>query len=224
MKHAIIIRFHYPKDHPKFEWRFAYFQAIVLPALLRQDNKNFDICIWCNEWHKERIQKLSPRIKTFGINPEAEGKIKTGYEQKAKIFHVDFVDWENVIGLEKYDIQTAVDSDDIILRKDFIDRIEKECQTAKGSLHLSFQPYMFHVPTLTTYTCPVPYKMSYGSPFYSIYQPNKEKFIFVYHDSHLKMSKYMKESRIIEVGYCTFSVHAKNESTYLYRAAKKIML
>jgi hypothetical protein len=222
--HAIIIRMHYLKGDQKFEWRFAYFQAMVLPSILRQRNKDFDIAIWCNEWHAERFRRLSGRIKTFGIAPEVEGKIKPGYEKKAKIFFVDFVDWKNVVGLEKYDIQTAIDSDDLLLRRDFIDRIENECRRTRGSLHISFQPYMFHVPMLRTFTCPMKYNPKKGSPFYSIYQPDKNKFFFAYHDSHLQMWKYMDRSITIPEGYCTFSIHGKNETTYLYRGARKIVL
>lgn len=222
MTHAVIIRCHYKTDDPKFEWRFNYFKDAVLPRLLWQKNKNFDICVWCNKEHAERFLKLSPRIKTFGIKPEAEGKIKPGYEQKAKRFHVDFVEWENVCGLEKYDIQTAIDSDDLIIRDDFIDFIARTCANEKESTHISFQPYMFNLPDKQYYTCPLRYGPKKGSPFYSIYQPNKEKFVFAYHDSHLKMWQYVKKTISIKEGYCAFSIHRHNATTYLYAGAKKI--
>jgi hypothetical protein len=222
MTHAVIIRMHYPENSAKFEWRFSYFQSMVLPRLLNQKNKNFDICIWCNKWHEDRFKKLSPRIKTFGIKTEAEGYIKPGYEKKVGKYHVDFMEWDKVVGLDKYDIQTALDSDDLILRYDFIDRIEQECAKETGSLHLSFQPFMFHVKRLQMYKCPLKYHNGHGSPFYSIYQPNKENYIFAYHDSHFKISNYVKKSIIIPFGYCTFSIHDNNASTYLYKNSVKL--
>jgi len=63
--HVLIIRFHYEKNDPRFDWRLAYFKAMVLPRILNQSYKNFDIAIWCNPEHDEIFKALSPRIKVF---------------------------------------------------------------------------------------------------------------------------------------------------------------
>ena len=221
--HVVIIRMHYPIDSPKFDWRFSYFASMVLPRLLRQKNQDFDIAIRCNPAHADLFRSLSDRIIPFTIRPEAEGKIKEGYERKARRFFVDFIPWADVMGLEKYRIQTTLDSDDLLLRTDYIDKIEETFKGLKTSAHLSFQPYIFQVSTLRVFTCPIKYNRDKGSAFYSIYQPNESDYIFAYDTSHLKMSRKFKQKFFINEGYCAFSVHHANSSSYLYRASKPIL-
>lgn len=133
MTHAVVIRFHYPPgyDREKIEWRFAFFRSMVLPRLLAQLNKKFVIAIRTDgspEWDR-RFRELSDRIITFSVNPNFADWIPEGHDpqkfhKKKGRFFVDFAPWESVIDLPKFDIQTSVDSDDLIIRPDFIDKIE----------------------------------------------------------------------------------------------------
>jgi len=226
--HAVIIRFHYKKDDPRFDWRFAYFKSMVLPKLLAQDNKDFDIAIWCESHHKDLFRGLSNRIVTFDIRKSAKGHIRPEDKDKAKeyggLYFIDFTHWEDVLRLKKYDIQTGIDSDDLILRHDFIDRVEEECSKAQSSLHLSFQPYAFKVSSLKTYSYALRYGTTKGSPIFSLYQPDKDRYYFAYEDSHLKMGNYADESRVVPEGYCAFSVHDINESTSIPEGSTQITI
>jgi hypothetical protein len=233
-RHAVIIRLDYPTDSPKFEWRLAFFQAMVLPRLLGQNRDDFDIAVRCNPAHAKRIAGLSPRIRTFGVKPRWRGWVKPGYESKIKSaggrYHVDFVPWEAVVGLPRYEIQTAIDSDDLILTFDFIDRIEQAlADVPKGkTAHLCFQPFIFHVPALRTYRCPILYSATKGSAFYSIYQPGAPArgFVFAYDDSHLVIGRQFQRRLFIDdrEPIVAFSVHDANESTHLYNSANQVML
>lgn len=210
MTHAIIIRFHYKDNDPRFQWRLAYFQAMVLPRILRQTKKNFDIAVRCNPKHADIFQKMNRRIRTFTVSGEKESHIIRG----GKKYFIDFVPWKDVIGLEKYDIQTGIDSDDLI-SENFIERIENEIRqrNPNKSLHVSFQPGIFNAATLQKYPMKVSYGEKKGSAFFSIYQPNKKKYIFAYEDSHLRLWKYFDKSVTIPYGYCWATVHGFNEST-----------
>ncbi len=90
---AFIIRMHFAKDDKRFAWRLAYFQSIVLPKLLAQTDQDFDICIRANEWHAAEIKALSPKIKIFTVKKKMHGYIKPGFEEKAKKYFIDFVNY-----------------------------------------------------------------------------------------------------------------------------------
>ena len=228
LSHVVIIRMHYPENDPRFEFRFDFFKAMVLPRLLNQTVGDFDIAIWCNKWHEDRIKALSDRIITFSIRKSAEGYIRPEDRERAKeyggSYFIDFTKWSNVIGLDMYDIQTGLDTDDLILRDDYIEKIEELCNKTRRSLHLSFQPYMFDVNTLRTYSCPFRYSPTKGSPFLSLFQPRKYYYKFLYHDSHLKMGRYGSKSVVIPEGYCAFSIHGNNESSRIPPKSKRILL
>lgn len=216
MNHVVVIRFHYPENDLRFKWRFEYFRKEVLPRLIQQTDQNFDIAIWCESWHKKLFEDLSNKIIVFDIKPEKKGYIRYSDRKRAKSyggkFFIDFTQWENVIGLEKYDIQTALDSDDLV-SKDYIARIKKECSRVDSSLHITFQPKKLFVDKGIEKTHNVIYNTMKGSMFYSIYQPDKSNYLFVYHDSHLVIGKYMKKSIYIPECYCWQSIHKYNEST-----------
>lgn len=231
LSHVVVFRMHYREDDPKFDWRFTYFKTMVLPRLLEQNNQNFDIAVRCNPVHNELFLALSDRIKVFTTKPEWEGHIKEGYEEKVRRgYWVDFVPWEAVVGLNKYDIQTSIDTDDLILRKDFIDEVEKRLHSASEggnkSVHISFQPEMFFLPAMQLYNCPIRYDARKGSPFFSIYQPDKENYVYIGDDSHLIIGQQMDKQIFAEKArplFCAFSIHDKNESTFLYKSAKPII-
>lgn len=210
MTHALIIRFHYPKDDKRFDWRLAYFKAMVLPRILGQTYKNFDIAIWCNEWHEKIFESLSPRIKTF--------RTKIDPTKREDGHFKDFLPWSEVRGLQKYDIQSGLDSDDLI-SYDYIHtaHIEIDFWSRKHpgkSLLLSFQPRLFELKTLKAYELRVKYTREHSSAFFSIYQPDKENYKFAYEAGHWKdLPKLFDESIILPEGHCWATVHGLNEST-----------
>lgn len=188
---------------------------MVLPKLLGQIDKDFDICIWCNDWQKGLFDVLSPRIKTFTSSFDPT-------RRKGKFF-VDFIEWKDLVGIEKYDIQIGVDSDDLI-REDFVQKAKEVIAENYdgGKIHLSFIPYLFDLKTMRTYHTPYPYHEKQGSPFMALYQRDKgDSYKFIYHDSHLKMHQYADKSISIPAGYCWFTTHDYNESTQL-RDAKPL--
>jgi len=206
--HALIIRFHYEKEDPRFDWRFSYFKAVVLPRILNQTREDFDICIWCNKWHDEIFKSLSSRIKIFHAKKDTiKYKILKG-----KKYYYDFIEYEDLEGLDKYEIQSGIDSDDLISR-DYIDTIVKYLKNEKDKTHLCFQPKTFNLKTLAIKPM-LPYHSKRGSPFLSLYQPNKEdNYKFIYCDSHISMWRYAKKSIVIPSGHCFMTIHYFNEST-----------
>src|SRR3972149_4656365 len=129
--HCVVIRFRYPEITEGVKWRFNYLKSEVLPRLLRQSRQDFDLAILCNPQHRDLIKSLGHKIIPCFIKEEWVGQQ-----------HVDFLPYENIIGLRRYKIQTAVDSDDLILREDYIAKIESLFASKRHSCYLSFQPYI----------------------------------------------------------------------------------
>ncbi len=107
---AFIIRMHFEKNDPRWSWRLAYFQSIVLPKILMQDDQDFDICIRANKYHTDELKALSHKIKVFDAKTSKKGWIKPGYEEKVGKYFIDFLNFEDLTGLHKYDIQIGIDS------------------------------------------------------------------------------------------------------------------
>lgn len=212
MKISFIIRFHYKQNDPRFAWRFQYFKEKVLPRIKAQTVKDFDICVWCNEWHKVLFEELG--LKTFGVKEE---KIKYKINGRFRYFH-DFVKWDNVVGLEKYDLQMGVDSDDLI-EKNYVEKIIEELEKFKlsnptKSLHLSFQPQTINIRNGRKKIGELHrYKPTKGSAFMALYQPNKDKYEFIYCESHITLWKHADFSITLPKGYCYATIHSLNEST-----------
>lgn len=213
MTHAFIIRMHYPPGDPRFAWRLSYFYSVVLPRLLAQTDQNFDIWIRCRKEDAGLIQSLHPRLHTFSVRDEAENHVGKWGKQ----YFMDFVPWERVEGLPQYDIQSGLDSDDLIT-PDYVARIHEEVKRyafdfPHKSLHISFQPGIFDLKKLKTGPIGVTYTPRRGSAFFSLYQPNKDKYIFAYQDSHLNLWRYTDKSVTLESGHCYATAHHLNEST-----------
>lgn len=223
MKTAFIIRMHFPKDDPRFDWRLSFFKSMVLPRLLSQTDQDFDICIRVNQHHKQYIENIHPKIKTFqSVN--FENKIHQRYKHKIGKYFVDFIRQEDLVGLDKYEIQIGLDSDDLILRDDFIERIKLECKNTDHSLHISFFPHIFDVKNLRMFECPTPYGPQKGSPIFAIYQPKKhKKYYYAYHESHLTLPKRFKQAKRINEDFCCYCVHDNNSSTFLLPNLQQIL-
>lgn len=214
-KYVVIIRFHYAKDDPRFEWRLAYFKSMVLPRLLNQSFQDFDIAIRCHKHHEEIFKSLSDKIITFQVNNEG-AKYKQGPSKK---FFYDFCSWEDVINLNKYEVQIGLDSDDLI-SLDYLEIIKREVDSFSKekpgeNLHICFQCDLFNTLTLKTYPIGQTYTPQMGSAFFALYQPklDTKDYHFCYEGSHLTLNKLASKSIVIPSGYCWASVHYYNEST-----------
>ncbi|TPL80670.1 glycosyltransferase [Mesorhizobium sp. B2-3-12] len=223
MDTAFIIRFHYGPSDQRFDWRFAYFRSIVLPRILSQTVKEFEIAIWCNPWHQDMFLALSDKIRVFGVRPEADGFIRPEDAERAAEYHIDFTYWRDVVGLPPYRIQIGLDSDDLI-RRDYLDRIHREISKSRSnSLHICFQPMIFNLENLTQYDLKADYGPEAGSPFFAIVQNEGAGYIFSYEQSHLKLPKFFANSVKVEPGYCWFTIHDSNASTRLPSTSSPIL-
>lgn len=225
MRTAFIIRLHYGRDDPRFAWRLAYFRALVLPRILAQTIQDFEIAVWCNPWHESHVAPLAEKIRVFGVRPEVDGHIRPEDRERAQRFHIDFTYWKDVVGIPPYDLQIGLDSDDLI-RVDYLARILDEVSrhgTGNGSLHVGFQPLMFSVSNLTQYDFKPRYDERRGSPFFALYQPDKEGFLFAYEHSHLKLPTLCSRSVLVPEGYCWFTIHGQNASTTIPATSEPIL-
>ncbi len=213
---GIITRFHYAENDPRFLWRFNYFQNTVLPRILKQDTKGFDLCIRCEPHHDDLFLSLENMCYNEGV-PLKVFKVKNErarYRQiNKKKYFLDFVLWKDVIGLPTYDLQSGLDSDDLI-GPEYMTKVFDTVYSYKDqSLHLSFQPKILDIKTQRERSIRVKYHPKKGSAFLSLYQPDKTNYKFIYECSHLTMWRNAKTSLTLPVGYCWASVHGYNEST-----------
>lgn len=216
---------HFPADHPKFEWRLNYFRAMVLPRIQAQQG-DFKIAIRCNPVHVDLFKSLDERIITFGIKPQYENFMRPRDAVKAKRYFVDFAEYRMLEGLPRFDIQMAMDSDDMPLGNDYVLYIQSRAQEApQQSMYIGFDPYMFQVDTLRTYKCHIQYNAQKGSPIFALYQPKeKEQYYYAYHKSHLTIGHLMDRQLFEPPGRCAFSIHKNNSSTYLHRNANQVII
>lgn len=210
MTTGIIIRFHYKQDDPRFSWRYKHFVENVLPRILTQTYNQFDVCIWCNDWHRHFFESIG--LKTFTVKEE---KVKYKINGHQKYFH-DFTPWESVVGLEKYDIQIGLDSDDYIDRN-FVGQVVLEIEKnmfdrGNKSVHICFQPELIRLSTGAKEPMRI-YHRKRGSAFMALFQPNKENYRFIYEESHISIIRKADIARVLPVGYCWAVAHDINEST-----------
>lgn len=210
MKKAFIIRFHYAENDPRFTWRFEYFKNEVLPRILKQGD-DFDICIRCNPHHDNLFLNLHKRIKVFHMKDEY-------VKHNGQRFFYDFLPFENAEGLEKYNVQFGLDSDDLI-DDDYADTLLKALKPAieRGETgHVSMQCDYYDVASKEFHPAPNKYSLSRGSAFFAIYQPdNTIGHYFPYHESHITIAKRFMHRFFIPEIKCHASVHTHNESTYI---------
>jgi hypothetical protein len=209
-KIAFITRFHFPKDHPDFNWRFDYYKKEVLPRILNQTIQNFDICIWCEDWHIDLFKALSPKIKTF----------KATYKKRESRYFIDYTPWENVTGLDKYNLQIGLDSDDLI-EPNFIENILPLC-IGDNTIQFSVQPIKLDIKTGNKYRMRI-YNEKEGSPIFAFYQPKPDDdFKFAYHTSHLRMPLIANKTILIPEGLAYMSIHDLNDSTGIKKTDIKL--
>jgi predicted DNA-binding protein (MmcQ/YjbR family) len=214
LTHVVITRLDY-EDDSKIDSRIELYKSLTLPCLLEQTDQNFDIAVKCNPKHFEKVRQINERIIPFYITRKGKERIKRLYNYSK--LYIDFIEWEYVRGLKKYNIQTSLDSDDIV-EKNYIAKIKEEVgkhikEYPGESLHIHFQPELVNIRTGETKKMNRRYSNKLGSMFYSLFQPGKKDYIFIGHDSHLKMMEYADRSVLIPEGYCKLSVHGDNDST-----------
>lgn len=200
IKHVVVTRMLY-EDDKKFLARLELYKNILLKSLEAQTNQNFDIAVLCNRKHQEFIKEI-------GVIPFFVGE--NNYGQKDKTWHVK-VPWEEIEGLEKYDIQSNIDSDDYV-SEEYIEIIQESCGGGK-SIHIHFQPILHNYITGEKKRMSNRYDKNTGSAFYSLYQPNKENYIYIGQDGHRRMQNYAEKTILIGEGHCFVGVHDSNDST-----------
>lgn len=198
---AIVTRFHYPEDSKKFEWRFQFYAKAVLPLLLVQEDQDFDIAIWCNPWHEDRIRSLSPRIKTFSA---------THHPPKRTRGFNDFTRWDNVSGMEKYRIQINLDSDDLA-GPEYV-KIVHACCAGYESVFVGFNPFIIDMKSGRVGFLG-PYTDSFTPAFFALCQREEDEYVFAYHDSHTRMWQQAERTILVSHGHCCATAHDMNAST-----------
>jgi hypothetical protein len=210
MKVGVIMRFHYNKDDTRFNWRFNHFKKEVLPRLKNQTYKNFDICIGVNDWQIPLFKNLG--VKTFTADWNIRYKVNKNNPNK-KYFH-DFISFEELKGLDKYDIQIGLDSDDLVEPK-YVEIIKKEVEghikkNPDKSLHLCYQPQLIRDGEKSSMK---QYGIKRGSAFMGLYIPKNKEYYFIYSNSHIEMPLKADCFKLLPEGYCYALAHELNEST-----------
>jgi len=191
MNHAVLIRLNYKEDYPHLNWRLSFFESMVLPRLLKQTVPDFDIWVYCNPLHVDRLKAMSDRIKTYSTNRTDPA-------------------------LPKYDIQTRHDSDDLV-SLDYIFKIQEICKNHEKTVPLviSFQPYKLDLWTLNRHPY-ARYNARNCSAFQSLYFPDKEKeYRNILSFNHRRIWQTYPDVVTIPLGYCDIIVHDSNDGTKL---------
>lgn len=199
-KHVVVTRMLY-KHEFDFLKRLELYKKTAYTSLITQNNKNFDIAVLCNPEHDKHLISL-------GIIPFHR---KDGHfgEKTLAGWHT-FVDWSNIEGLEKYYIQSNLDSDDEVT-SDYVDKVQNLLYGNKR-IHLHFQPKLRDYKTKEEKEMKTKYDINRGSAFFSLYQPEEEGYIYLGCDSHRDMVKYADKSILVN-GFCFVNIHADNDTS-----------
>lgn len=201
LSHIIITRMWYEKKEDLLK-RIETYKANLLPVLLNQTEQNFDIGILCNKKHEKIIKSIHPRIIPF-FTKKKPGKV-------GKCWHI-FSEWKDISGIKKYDIQTNIDSDDII-SLDAI-KIIKDSITERKSTHIHFFPTLRDFYTGELRKVRIKYRDTQNSAFYSLYQPDKKNYIYIGQGSHTNFAKYAEKTILIPEGHYFVNIHDSNDSS-----------
>jgi len=202
LTHIVITRMWYEKEEDLLD-RIKMFKLTMLPALLNQVDKNFDIGVLCQEKHRKIIEAIHPKLIPF-FTTKTSGYIN-------KCWHI-FSDWKDISGLKKYDIQTNVESDDYVI-PEFTQKIQEVMANKSHTTHIHFQPLLRNYKTGEIKKMRIRYGKETQSSPYSLYQPNKDNYIYIGQDSHTVFGKYADESILIPEGYSWLNIHDKNDSS-----------
>lgn len=199
MRHAVIIRLHYQPNDPRFEWRLAFFQTMVLPRLEHQTCQDFEIWIACHPWHVARIEALCPMANVVGL-PDFPG--------------VDNWNDAQLQGLPRFDLQTSLDSDDLV-DLEYIAAIQDIARTHPGPLAISFQPYKLNLLTLKRYKMWERYGKHQCSMFFTLHLPADAEYRSVLSFNHSYVPQWCPNVLTCPEGYCDMTIHGANFMTGL---------
>lgn len=204
MTHAIVTRMLYP-DRERLDERMEIYLKHCLPRLRIQTKQGFDIVVLCNRKHRKVFEKLG--IIPIFMKDNWFGQRPTKYWSA-------FTSYDNLEGYIKYDIQTSIDSDDMLSR-DYVETVEDiiKKESEGKSLHIHFKPRFYKLSTGEEKYQDRDYGINRGTAFYSIYQPDKRNYVYVGSDSHLWMPKKFNKSIFMPEGYCWIGIHDNNDST-----------
>ena len=201
MKHVIITRLLYPVGDRRFKKRFDMYQRLY-DSLQAQTNQNFDIAVLCNRQH-------APLFHGLGVIPFFVRDNWTG-QREGKYWNCK-TDWDNLVGLDMYDIQSNIDSDDYVTEV-YVDKIQEVCK-GDESIHVHFQPMLHEYATGIIKPMKNTYDENNGSAFKSLYQPNKDNYIYIGQDGHRRMQQYAKKTILFPQGFAFVGIHDDNDST-----------
>ena len=207
--HVIVTRMHY-KNVSDLLKRIEIYKKGLLKNLLNQEDKNFDIGVLCRKEHEQIIRNIHPRIIPFFTD-------RDGW--KVDKCWALFIEWRDIYGLGKYDIQTNVDSDDLVSPQ-FTKIIRQALVGAEVSTHIHFAPMLKNHFTGEIKSVRDNYFNGNKSAFYSLYQPDKEDYIYIGQDSHTKFSKYAERSILIPEGEVWVQIHDSNDSSTMESLGK----
>lgn len=200
-RHAVIIRLHYSPDNPIIPWRFAFFRSMVLPRILNQTNRDFDLWIVCHPEHLNQIRDFDLNINICCTPefPHNIGSVKKNFNDI----------------MPHYEIQTSMDSDDLVSLM-YIARIKEEVnKTPNEKIVISFQPYKLDLLTMKRYKMWERYGPIKCSMFHSLYQPDLKDYDSILNFDHSFISDYIKNIVTIPEGYCDMTIHNSNWMTAL---------
>lgn len=209
MSHIIVNKLYYQNEQDLLT-RIKIYKKITLPSLLEQTNQNFDIGVLCNPKHEDIIREIHPRIIPFFSDVPTSFRFIDGVK-----FYIHFLKWGDIYGIEKYDIQTCVSSDDYV-KPEFTQKIEdviREEDDGK-STHIYFEPRLMKLITGETKDMLMKYREGFTSGFYSIYQPNKDPYIYVGQECHTKIGNLFEKSIMVKGDYCYIGIHDTNDSSH----------
>ena len=203
LRHAVIIRLHYQPGDPKFDWRLAFFRSMVLPRLLTQTCQDFEIWVVC---HPEHVQEIAGIGNIGSINAVGLPNFSTlGMWTSQALGDA----------LPRFDLQTALDSDDLVTLN-YIDRIREEVGQHLGQkLIVSFQPYKLNLLDLRRYVMWERYCETQCSMFWTLYTPPGEEYRSVLEFDQSFAWKWCPNVVTIPEGYCDMVIHGGNMETGL---------
>lgn len=205
MKLAVVTRIHYKADDPRFPQRVEMYKKYTLNSLLNQTDQDFDILVWCEPHHDELFKSLSDRIKIIHADTEVR--------YKSNKFFVDYTPFSKVYGMDKYEAQLGLDSDDE-LKPNAIATIKQHL--IGGRKAISLQPVKRDTSTGKMYKM-VDYK-SKGklAPIFCLYQPD-EPYLFAYEYGHFSEMPNQFNDKVYLYDLAVMNIHNMNESTGIER-------
>lgn len=211
MRLAVVTRIHYKADDPRFPQRVQMYKNYTLKSLLNQTDQDFDIVVWCEPHHDDLFKNLSDRIKIIHADTEVR--------YKSNKFFVDYTPFSKVYGMDKYEAQLGLDSDDE-LKPNAIEEVKKHLN---GRRAISLQPIKRDIKTGKLYKM-VDYK-SKGklSPIFCLYQPD-EPYLFAYEYGHFSEMPNQFNDKVYLYDLAIMNIlDGVNESTRIERVDKEIL-